>query len=170
MNINVGAPTGNGAPDFTASSANPTAPSAGPTIAEFGALQGQLTALQAQISLMKAQIGSEQVDVGLLSFGSLREASSFLASHQAIKDYSLFVCPISLMAVSSHGLDSLMDELKFDDYSSKRGKTPHKRCSSSRFAMNCPRFLGNCLNLEWPAIPGLFQPYQPTATGTLASV
>jgi hypothetical protein len=143
MNINVGAPTGNVAPGFTASyAAPPPAPAAGPTIAEFGALQGQLTALQVQISLMKAQMGSERVDVGLLSFGSLREASSFLATHQAIKDYSLFVCPISLMAVSSHGLGSLMDELKFDDYSSKRGQDSTQAVFELSFRNELPQIFG----------------------------
>jgi hypothetical protein len=138
MNINVGAPSGIGA-SFSGG-APPVAP--GPSAANFGALQGQLTTLQAQISLMKAQMGTERVDLGLLSFGSLREASAFLATHQAIKDYSLFVCPISLMAVSSHGLDSLMDILKFDDYSSKRGQDSTQAMFELSFRNDLPQIFG----------------------------
>jgi hypothetical protein len=143
MNINIGAPTGIGAPGLSASYAPwPPAAVLGPSLADFGALQGQLTALQAQISLTKAQMGTKQVDVGLLSFGSLREASAFLATHLAIKDYSLFVCPISLMAVSSHGLDSLMDELKFDDYSSKRGQDSTQAVFELSFRNELPQIFG----------------------------
>jgi hypothetical protein len=138
MHINVGAPSGVGA----SFSGWPPPAAPGPSAADFGALQGQLTALQAQISLMKAQMGTERVDVGLLSFGSLREASSFLATHQAIKDYSLFVCPISLMAVSSHGLDSLMDELKSDDYSSKRGQDSTQAVFELSFRNELPQIFG----------------------------
>jgi hypothetical protein len=91
------------------------------------------------ISLMKAQMGTERVNVGLLSFGSQREASAFLVTHQAIKDYSLFVCPISHMAVSSHGLDSLVDKLKFEDYSSKRGQDSTQAVFELSFRNELPK-------------------------------
>jgi hypothetical protein len=87
-------------------------------------------------------MGTKRVDVGLLSFGFLRKASAFLVTHQAIKDYSLFVCSISLMAVSSHGLDSLMDKLKFDDYSSKRGQDSTQAVFELSFRNKLPQLFG----------------------------
>ena len=104
--------------EATPSPGSPLSPSSD----DIGLLKAKISKLEDALDLTKSEMHEKRYTVAGRTFASRRHIAGFLAEHAADDKFGLFFDAVSLMAVSSHDMESDLEELRFDDYSGKRSE------------------------------------------------